>query len=73
MKIEILSITMGDIQSGQGFYERQQEGLGAYFLVFWIRCFLILMRCCYMPACTSNFSAVTAHSLNGSPMRFTIG
>lgn len=32
MKIEILSIAMGDIQSGQGFYERQQEGLGAYFL-----------------------------------------
>jgi hypothetical protein len=23
---------MGDIQSGQHFYERQQKGLGAYFL-----------------------------------------
>jgi plasmid stabilization system protein ParE len=32
MKIEILSIAMGDIQSGQQFYEQQQEGLGAYFL-----------------------------------------
>ncbi|MCR4298735.1 MAG: type II toxin-antitoxin system RelE/ParE family toxin [Gallionella sp.] len=32
MKIEILSIAMGDIQSGQHFYEQQQEGLGAYFL-----------------------------------------
>jgi len=32
MKIEILSIAMSDIQSGQRFYERQQEGLGAYFL-----------------------------------------
>lgn len=32
MKIEILSIAMGDIQSGQQFYEQQQEDLGAYFL-----------------------------------------
>lgn len=32
MKIEILSIAMSDIQFGQGFYEKQQEGLGAYFL-----------------------------------------
>jgi plasmid stabilization system protein ParE len=32
MKIEILSIAMSDIQFGQQFYERQQEGLGAYFL-----------------------------------------
>lgn len=32
MKIEILSIAMSDIQSGQSFYERQQEGLGDYFL-----------------------------------------
>lgn len=32
MKIEILSIAMSDIQSGQSFYERQQEGLGVYFL-----------------------------------------
>ena len=32
MKIEILSIAMVDIQSGQHFYEQQQEGLGAYFL-----------------------------------------
>lgn len=32
MKIEILSIAMADIQSGQHFYEQQQEGLGAYFL-----------------------------------------
>lgn len=32
MKIEILSIAMVDIQPGQRFYERQQEGLGAYFL-----------------------------------------
>lgn len=32
MKIEILSIAMVDIQSGQQFYEQQQEGLGVYFL-----------------------------------------
>ncbi|OGS80353.1 MAG: hypothetical protein A2Z94_05235 [Gallionellales bacterium GWA2_55_18] len=32
MKIEILNIAMSDIRSGQDFYERQQEGLGAYFL-----------------------------------------
>ncbi|HUW26781.1 MAG TPA: type II toxin-antitoxin system RelE/ParE family toxin [Gallionella sp.] len=32
MKIEILDIAMGDLQAGQQFYERQQEGLGAYFL-----------------------------------------
>ena len=32
MKIEILSIAMNDIQFGQQFYEKQQEGLGAYFL-----------------------------------------
>lgn len=32
MKIEILSIAMSDIQFGQSFYERQQEGLGSYFL-----------------------------------------
>lgn len=32
MKIEILDIAMGDLQNGKQFYERQQEGLGAYFL-----------------------------------------
>ena len=32
MKIEILDIAMRDIQSGQRFYEQQQEGLGDYFL-----------------------------------------
>jgi plasmid stabilization system protein ParE len=32
MKIELLSIAMRDIQSGQRFYEHQQEGLGDYFL-----------------------------------------
>ncbi|MDO8811601.1 MAG: hypothetical protein Q7J38_06190 [Gallionella sp.] len=32
MKIEILSISMVDIQSGQRFYEQQQDGLCAYFL-----------------------------------------
>jgi len=32
MKIEILDIAMSDIQSGQRFYEAQQEGLGSYFL-----------------------------------------
>lgn len=32
MKIEILSVAMSDIQSGQSFYERQQEWLGDYFL-----------------------------------------
>lgn len=32
MKIEILDIAMGDLRDGQQFYERQQEGLGAYFL-----------------------------------------
>jgi len=32
MKIQILDIAMGDLRDGQRFYERQQEGLGAYFL-----------------------------------------
>lgn len=32
MKIEILDIALGDLQDGQQFYERQQEGLGTYFL-----------------------------------------
>jgi len=32
MKIEILDIALGDLRDGQQFYERQQEGLGAYFL-----------------------------------------
>ncbi len=32
MKIEILSLAMQDIAAGQQFYERQQDGLGIYFL-----------------------------------------
>lgn len=32
MKIELLDIALRDIQNGQQFYERQQEGLGEYFL-----------------------------------------
>lgn len=32
MKIRILSLAIQDIESGQRFYELQQEGLGVYFL-----------------------------------------
>ena len=32
MKIRILSLAIQDIESGQRFYEQQQEGLGVYFL-----------------------------------------
>lgn len=32
MKIRILSLAIQDIESGQHFYEQQQEGLGVYFL-----------------------------------------
>ena len=31
MKIEILSVAIQDIDAGQKFYEKQQEGLGTYF------------------------------------------
>ncbi len=32
MKIRILSLAVQDIESGQRFYEQNQEGLGVYFL-----------------------------------------
>lgn len=32
MKIRILNLAIQDIESGQHFYEEQQEGLGIYFL-----------------------------------------
>jgi hypothetical protein len=32
MKIRILSLAIQDIESGQRFYEQNQEGLGIYFL-----------------------------------------
>lgn len=32
MKIRLLSIAVDDIESGRHFYERQQAGLGDYFL-----------------------------------------
>ena len=32
MKIRILSLALGDIEAGRDFYERQQPGLGVYFL-----------------------------------------
>jgi plasmid stabilization system protein ParE len=32
MKIRILSLAIQDIESGQHFYEKQQENLGVYFL-----------------------------------------
>lgn len=32
MKIRILRLAIQDIESGQSFYEQQQEGLGVYFL-----------------------------------------
>ena len=32
MNIEVLSVAMRDIQTGQRFYEQQQGGLGIYFL-----------------------------------------
>lgn len=32
MKIRILGLAVEDLQAGREFYERQQAGLGAYFL-----------------------------------------
>ena len=32
MKIRILSIAVEDLDAGRQFYEKQQEGLGEYFL-----------------------------------------
>lgn len=32
MKIRVLSLAIQDIESGQRFYEQQQDGLGIYFL-----------------------------------------
>ncbi|HEY3326442.1 MAG TPA: type II toxin-antitoxin system RelE/ParE family toxin [Novimethylophilus sp.] len=32
MKINILSIAIQDLDAGKQFYERQQQGLGVYFL-----------------------------------------
>jgi hypothetical protein len=32
MKIRILSSAFNDLTAGRDFYERQEEGLGAYFL-----------------------------------------
>ena len=32
MKVKILSLAIHDIESGQRFYEQNQQGLGIYFL-----------------------------------------
>ena len=32
MKIRILGLAVGDLEAGRDFYERQQPGLGVYFL-----------------------------------------
>jgi plasmid stabilization system protein ParE len=32
MKIHILGLAVGDLEAGRDFYERQQPGLGVYFL-----------------------------------------
>jgi hypothetical protein len=32
VKIRILSLAIDDLKAGKDFYERQQDGLGAYFL-----------------------------------------
>jgi plasmid stabilization system protein ParE len=32
MKIEVLSLAIQDIAAGRQFYERQQDGLGIYFM-----------------------------------------
>lgn len=32
MKIRLLSLALDDIEAGRHFYERQQAGLGDYFL-----------------------------------------
>ncbi len=32
MKIRLLTVALGDLQAGRQFYERQQAGLGDYFL-----------------------------------------
>ena len=32
MKIRLLSLAMDDLNQGRQFYEKQQQGLGAYFL-----------------------------------------
>jgi hypothetical protein len=32
LKIRILSLAVQDLDSGRGFYDRQQPGLGDYFL-----------------------------------------
>ena len=32
MKIRILTVALNDLEAGRSFYERQEEGLGDYFL-----------------------------------------
>lgn len=32
MKIRLLTVALGDLEAGRRFYERQQTGLGDYFL-----------------------------------------
>lgn len=32
MKLRLLSLAREDLQAGKAFYERQQPGLGAYFI-----------------------------------------
>lgn len=70
MKIEILSIALVDIQSGQHFYEQQQEGLGAYFLD---SLFSDIDALLLHAGIHQQFSVITVRSRNDSPTQFTTG
>jgi len=70
MKIEILSIALVDIQSGQHFYEQQQEGLGAYFLD---SLFSDIDALLLYAGIHQQISAITVHSQNDFPTQFITG
>lgn len=70
MKIEILSIALVDIQTGQHFYEQQQERLGAYFLDSLFSDIDALLQ---YAGIHQQFSVFTARFRNGSPTQFTTG
>jgi hypothetical protein len=69
MKIEILDIAMRDIQSGQRFYELQQEGLGDYFLD---SIFSDIVRYCFLAESTNSSSAILERFQRDSHTQFTI-
>lgn len=70
MKIEILSLAIQDMNAGQQFYERQQEGLGAYFLD---ALFSDIDALLLYAGIHQQFSATTARSRNDFPTQFTTG